>query len=751
MFGTSTNEMVDSGGATPDPNEVAMRPAPSFGENLVSNAVSGAMGHGSEIGANILSGREIQNQYDAVRKYDPSFADTLSNPGLTGLPDIKNGMSSNAPVIGKFSSKYGNVGSDNTTLGSAIESQRQIQKWKTSHPEAEDVPDVDTMMGNVKRQQDIVDQEAAEANERASGVNIPGLGKVTGSEFLGSMAASFAPSNPTQAIFNVALGAGGISKDLIAGTGQRIAANAAANGVVSAISQSVLAAPTAAQYGVQRDYKQEAFGVLTNTLLGGVLSGVHEGVSSYFPATTPKGMGEVKGSVDEIKGQPGPIGDVVKDLAAARNPDELQAKVAALPLETRLDVLHEVSPNPSAEERGVINAGEKDLVIEKGAQEAGMEYPEAAQHAVEVSKAIEASQPIPETPIRGEEKLPPNLSGAKPRWGYQERNGTFRDRIKGMAKDSPSGDLTVEKSENTVTPEALQPAASSATQPEKSAQPKAAPAGPKYPVRAWLKRQGGVRTGSALADELNNMGINTKTAPGLFRTLGRMTDVDNIPHSEWDLSVAPKDETGHYVDRQHILDAIDSEQKGRPITREHIEEKTSNIEPGSKEDLEQYAHSIGVDTEGKSVEEALNEIKQQEARLAEVKDEVDTVGMREEEREDADKEMDIKYQAIEQKIAPVEKTEAGEQSVIPGAEKISDKQLAERGMEGGKKSTKPQKAADEGLFDVAGRAQEDMFSNLKPKDAAPISDEKEMTVKDAIDEIHDHENLMKAMTTCSIE
>ncbi len=56
-----------------------------------------------------------------------------------------------------------------------------------------------------------------------------------------------------------------------------------------------------------------------------------------------------------------------------------------------------------------------------------------------------------------------------------------------------------------------------------------------------------------------------------------------------------------------------------------------------------------------------------------------------------------------------ETTDQGEQEIIPGAERISEREQAERGAEGRKKSTKPQKDADEGLFDVAGRGQDDLF------------------------------------------
>lgn len=64
-----------------------------------------------------------------------------------------------------------------------------------------------------------------------------------------------------------------------------------------------------------------------------------------------------------------------------------------------------------------------------------------------------------------------------------------------------------------------------------------------------------------------------------------------------------------------------------------------------------------------------------------------------------------------------EKTEAGEQAVVPGAERISDKELAERKMQGRKKSEKPQKDAgsDGGLFDTGARAQVDLFGDSNKK------------------------------------
>lgn len=56
-------------------------------------------------------------------------------------------------------------------------------------------------------------------------------------------------------------------------------------------------------------------------------------------------------------------------------------------------------------------------------------------------------------------------------------------------------------------------------------------------------------------------------------------------------------------------------------------------------------------------------------------------------------------------------TETGGQSVIPGAERISDRELAERKMEGRKKASVPQQDANDGLFYMGARAQTDLLSS----------------------------------------
>lgn len=73
-----------------------------------------------------------------------------------------------------------------------------------------------------------------------------------------------------------------------------------------------------------------------------------------------------------------------------------------------------------------------------------------------------------------------------------------------------------------------------------------------------------------------------------------------------------------------------------------------------------------------------------------------------------------------------EKTEAGEQTVIPGAEKISEKNLAERIMEKLLGAKVEQKPANEGLFDTGAQKQQDIFN--QPAKAAVSEKPKSLTV-----------------------
>ncbi|MCH8188334.1 MAG: amidohydrolase family protein [Proteobacteria bacterium] len=67
----------------------------------------------------------------------------------------------------------------------------------------------------------------------------------------------------------------------------------------------------------------------------------------------------------------------------------------------------------------------------------------------------------------------------------------------------------------------------------------------------------------------------------------------------------------------------------------------------------------------------------------------------------------------------IDKTDQGEQRVIPGTERISDKEFAERRMQGKLRPKAPQKEADEGLFDTGARKQDTLFSFEEARAAPP--------------------------------
>lgn len=73
---------------------------------------------------------------------------------------------------------------------------------------------------------------------------------------------------------------------------------------------------------------------------------------------------------------------------------------------------------------------------------------------------------------------------------------------------------------------------------------------------------------------------------------------------------------------------------------------------------------------------------------------------------------DKKFEAEERAAIEAEsKSSDGAQSIILGAEKITDKALAERKMEEPKKASVTQKAPDEGLFDIGAQKQTDLLDN----------------------------------------
>ncbi len=115
---------------------------------------------------------------------------------------------------------------------------------------------------------------------------------------------------------------------------------------------------------------------------------------------------------------------------------------------------------------------------------------------------------------------------------------------------------------------------------------------PKRPVLGMLKARGGIDPESTLGAELRHLGVNNKTAPGLFRggLEGGLSSADNIVASEVDLfshSYAP----GEYIPEADILAAVRDEMHGEPRRTpeqlQAIDEYAARVEhnAGAKEDM----------------------------------------------------------------------------------------------------------------------------------------------------------------------
>ncbi len=307
-------------------------------------------------------------------------------------------------------------------------------------------------------------------------------------------------------------------------------------------------------------------------------------------------------------------------------------------------------------------------------------------------------------------------------------------------------------------------------QKEKNASKKAVGSKAQMPILRDIKKQG-VRIGSPLAAELENIGITQQTLPGLFRKEGGMSDVDTFIASEWGYNEyhSHGDDNG-YVDRQHVLDSIENEfrnfQSGVKKTVAHDYE----------DELYKTANSYGIDVNNKTIDQIKSELSQkasseeftnevlarQEDELAHYEEfeklEKEWLGNRgdawepkevttptlEELEHDWKQEESIgtplsgdKNLGESGRTGATEEISAtggkqisndannarnasdGDQTVIPGAERISDRELAERKMQGGSKAKVAQKPADEGLFDTESRKQIDLFGKKEEAKTNP--------------------------------
>lgn len=85
------------------------------------------------------------------------------------------------------------------------------------------------------------------------------------------------------------------------------------------------------------------------------------------------------------------------------------------------------------------------------------------------------------------------------------------------------------------------------------------------PVTNIIKQMGGVDPNSPAGQELKAMGMTARNSPGVFRNSG-LKDLDNLDPSRFpDVMQGGVDDTGNYMGRQSVIDALIDERNGRAV------------------------------------------------------------------------------------------------------------------------------------------------------------------------------------------
>ena len=98
----------------------------------------------------------------------------------------------------------------------------------------------------------------------------------------------------------------------------------------------------------------------------------------------------------------------------------------------------------------------------------------------------------------------------------------------------------------------------------------------KKPAFREIIRRGGIDPQSPVASELRNMGITSRSMPGIYRR-GGLRDLDNLPASEMREIFGDNVGNGRYASRQGILDTLEDEFRTGAPTRTP-EQEAANIE-----------------------------------------------------------------------------------------------------------------------------------------------------------------------------
>jgi tetratricopeptide (TPR) repeat protein len=115
----------------------------------------------------------------------------------------------------------------------------------------------------------------------------------------------------------------------------------------------------------------------------------------------------------------------------------------------------------------------------------------------------------------------------------------------------------------------------------------------KHPVLDLLRERGGVQVGSPLDGELRAMGVDPRTAPGLFRRKDGLTAVDNLVASEHPILARLGADQRGYADPDEILAAIRDELAGAPIRTED-ELAAEAARDALEANVEEWLESIGL-------------------------------------------------------------------------------------------------------------------------------------------------------------
>lgn len=481
---------------------------------------------------------------------------------------------------------------------------------------------------------------------------------------------------------------------------------------------------------------------LLNGVVGGVTQGAFEGVGAgykyYFPATSKGAAADVSAKLDDLAAGSSNVSGLAGDIKAAKTPEQAAAAMAGAPLETQLDLAHAAVENPSAPESAALITGEHELMHEK-AQPDGMSWDDHMERATDVRSAIENDQRVPDgegmaspgqlqAAAADTPKLPGELGGAKPRYGYQDkqfdlsfesdidkalyitaqkkpsaRDADYRgflqdqgytpsdiakygqelkDRIKLQAKGAPAGKLNVEAS--TLPNTNLPPAKVRGAEPANS-------------PFAVLRNPPKTKEGETLLDFIARKG-GVKDTGGDLKAMGA--------------NAYNRDKAGNAV----------------PFKR-----KLEHAEGMSLDDMANLAHEHGYFSEHGEERPTVNDLLD---RMEE--------GLRGNHTYPHG-ELDGVAEAAHIRALEEQLDKAG-----VGVATHTDAQILDA-LQTYHDNNLPEPAAEPEPFnqhDVLQAVIEDKLAAAKPGDIAPLSGEKNMTVQDALDEIKEHEGLLESLTTC---